>query len=344
MTTFPRNTDGQVCFVPPIGRDGWPPVADWTPEDWGWWLSQQGWTQAEIDQYLNHDRYAYGVGFAPTGERAGVHNAHELGVKWLYLPTPVGITLHSTRHSQVSNFLWGGAAGGTKSMSARWEAISCCLDPARENFRAIIVRRELEELRRTHLDAIDYEADLLCAAIGDKKAVKVTAAPPLATFPSTGAKIVFGFAASPGDENRYLGEHYDLFLGDEATMLQWKQIVGIQGRLRNDPKLNQKSRMILTTNPGGPSHDDCVRYFITKDVKPSENKLYKPEKWDFLQAKLWQNPYYMDPDGTFSSYEERLHMYDKERRQQLLDGDWNTVVGQFFPDFQPLTHMQSLAL
>lgn len=341
---FPRNTAGQVQFTPPAGRTGWPPVADWTDADWSWWLEQQGWTTDRIQAYLHNDRYLYGVGLTPNGERAGPHNAHELGVRWLYLPTPIGVTLHATRTSEeVTNFLWGGSAGGTKSMTARWEAIQCCLWPPRDDYRVIIVRRELEELRRTHLDKIDAEAAKICDALGDAKAIKVTNQPPLATFMHTGAKIVFGFAAAPGDELRYLSEHYDLFLGDEATTLHWKQIVGIQSRLRNDPKLNQKSRMILTTNPGGPSHDACMRHFITKAVSKEENPLYNPVRYQFLQAKLWQNPYFMSVDGSFSAYEERLHMFEPERRKQLLDGDWDAIVGQFFLEFDPLVHVHHFA-
>jgi hypothetical protein len=70
----------------------------------------------------------------------------------------------------VTNILWGGSAGGTKSMSARWEAISGCLFSGYEDYRAIIMRRELEELRRTHLDDIALEADKICEALGNPKA------------------------------------------------------------------------------------------------------------------------------------------------------------------------------
>ena len=340
---LPHNAAGDVQFIPPVGLTAWPPVQKWDEAIWGHWLSQHQWTPEQIAQYLDHDRFAFGVGITPTGEKAGPHNAYEAGVKWLYQPTPRGVTLHQTRtDSVVTNILWGGSAGGTKSMSARWEAIDGSLFSQREDYRAIIVRRELEELKRTHLDDIAMEADKINEALGNPKAVKVTTQPPVATF-ATGAKIIFGHCQNPDDHKKYLSEDYDLFVGDEATMLMWKQIVGIQGRVRNDTKINRIGRMVLTTNPGGPSHQDCVDHFITKTVDVTVNKKYKPENYQFIQASLYDNPYYMDADGSFETYETRLWMHDAERRKQLLDGDWSAVVDRFFTSFQASTHVRSVA-
>lgn len=327
-------------FTPPTGLTEWPPVAKWTDSEWSHWLAQHGWSQEQSDQYLQHDRYAYGVGFTPTSERAGPHNAHEEGVRWLYIPTPKGCTLHATRHSGVSNILWGGAVGGSKSMSARWEAIDGCL--RHQGYRAIIIRRELEELRRTHLDDISSERALLCEALGDKNAVKVTAQPPVATFEKTDAKIIFGHCKDAGDEEKYLSEGYDLFIGDEATQLQWKQTAGIASRLRSDTE--RIPRMILTTNPGGPSHQECVEHFIAKTVTPEQNQLYDPADYQYIKAALWDNPHYMDRDGSYTRYLKRLHSIpDPERRRQLLDGDWGAIVNQFFTSFHAATHVRASA-
>jgi phage terminase large subunit len=329
-------------FTPPPGLTLWPAVDKWTEIEWSHWLAQHGWTQEQADQYLQHDRYAYGIGFTPAGERAGPHNAHDDGVKWLYLPTPKGCTLHATRDSGVSNILWGGAVGGTKSMSARHEAIDGCL--RHQGYRAIIIRRELEELRRTHLDDIVAEARRICEALGDPKAIKVTAQPPVATFEKTESKIIFGHCKDKGDEEKYLSESYDLFVGDEATQLHWKQIAGIASRLRNDPKINRVARMILTTNPGGPSHHECLEHFITKKVSLDANAFYDPADYQYIKAALWDNPFFMDNDGSFTTYLKRLHVIpDPERRRQLLDGDWGAIVNAFFVAFDPLLHVRAFA-
>lgn len=340
---LPRNVAGDVQFVPPVGLTAWPPVEQWTEVEWGCWLGQHGYSPEEVAQYLDHDRFAYGVGFTPTGERARPHNAYDAGVKWLYKPTPKGVTLHKIKESPiVRNVLWGGAASGTKSTSARWEAIGAALFSGLENYRAIIFRRELEELRRSHLDKIDVEAKAICAVLGNDKAIKVTSQPPVATFLTTGAKILFGYAEHEGDEKKYQTEEYDLFVGDEATLLKWKQIVGIQSRVRADTKTGRFGRMILTTNPGGPSHEECVEHFITKTVSLAKNKKYDPAQFAFISAALYDNPFQMDADGSFESYESRLYMFEPERRRQLLGGDWSAIVDQFFGTFDPRLHVRSL--
>jgi hypothetical protein len=338
---LPRDAEGRVRFVPPAGLTKWPPVLQWDEVAWSTWLTQHGWSPEKIANYIDNDRFRYGIGLTPSGEKAGPHNAYETGVKWLYLPVPKAVLLHETKHTGIPNILFGGAVGGTKSTAARAEATSECLFSGKENYRALVIRRELEELRRTHLDAIASEATKICEALGDDKAVKVTAQPPVATFLRTGAKIVFGFAASPGDELRYLSENYDLFIGDEASLLQWKQIIAIAGRLRNDPKLNTVARMILATNPGGPSHQDLLNHFILKNVSAEENPGYLASDYTFIKSVLYDNPFLMSDLGDYWEYEKRLLAHEPERRRQLLEGDWSAIVNAFFPNFNPEVHVQA---
>jgi hypothetical protein len=342
VEVLPFDARGRVRFCPPIGQSRWRPVDRWSDDEWAWWLQQRGWDEAATLQYLNHDRYEYGFGVLPDGTLADATTAHEVGVRWLYNPTPKGVTLHAERKP---NILWGGAAGGTKSYGARWEALRCCFKY--EDFRVIILRRELEELRRTHLDKLERETMRFKAVFGEK-AVNLRTVPPVFSVEKTGAKIIFGHAAHAGDEDKYLSEDYDLFIGDEATQLKPKQIIGVAGRVRNDPKSNRPiGRMILTTNPGGPGHPYCVANFIKKTTRLEENPLYDPSDYVFISAMLYDNPYYMDPDGTYTTYEKRLWAYESEspeRRKQLLSGDWSAVVGQFFAEFRPQRHCHKLVV
>jgi hypothetical protein len=245
-------------------------------------------------------------------------------------------------HHWHPNKLWGGSAGGSKSYSARWEAIRSC--DSIEGFRCIFIRRELNELQRTHLDKIEKEIAAINRIRGGKERIKLTKVPALTTFTDTDAKIVWGHCQNKGDEEKYLSEDYDLFIGDEATRLLRTQIVGVAGRLRNDTKRNRSARMILITNPGGPAHDYCVSHFLTKLVDPADNPKYDPADYVFIQSSLYDNPYYMDADGTYTTYEKRLYAYAKERRLQLLNGDWTSVVGQFFAAFTEPTHVAVLPI
>lgn len=325
----------QVKFTPPKGTLLWPAVSTWTDLHWKRWLHGHHWTAAQITKYLRTDRYRYGLGFTRDGKLAGVADAND--AKWLYHPTPKGVTLHA---ATTPNILWGGSAGGSKSFGLRWEALRCSL--MYEDFRTLIVRRELEELRRTHLDKLEREVININQAAG-RKILSLGKQPPALVCETTGSKIIFGHVNSIGDEERYLSEEYDLFGGDEATRLLKKQIVGIAGRLRNDEKRHHRiSRMILTTNPGGPAHQYCVSHFIEKNVQPEENPRYDPNDYTFIKASLYDNPHLMDADGTYTNYEKRLYAYDEDRRRQLLDGDWSAIVGQFFGEFSEAGHVQTI--
>lgn len=328
-----------VRYLPPEGSSTWPPVHQWTDDLWRHWLRQHAWTDETITQYLDHDRYAYGFGLFRDGTLAGADDAQNVDVTWLYRPSPVGVQLHACG---VPNILFGGEAGGTKSYTARWHVLKHAW--SREHFRGIIVRRELEELLRSHWDKFEREVRLIGQAVGDPKAIRLTSRPALLAFEHNGAKIVGAHAHNNGDEEKYLTEDYDIFFGDESTQLLPKQVVGVAGRVRNDTKLNIPGQMILSTNPGGPSHDWHVRHFRTKQVSLIENPKYDPADYTFIRAQLHDNPFYVDSDGTFTSYEKRLAAHAPARRRQLMNGDWDSVVGQFFDGFHAARHVHRLSI
>jgi hypothetical protein len=333
--------DNPVRFLPPNGEEEWPPVEEWNDSHWGCWLRGHNdysflkpWDEAQIAQYLNHDRYVYGVGF---GEKKGQID------QWFYNPTPVAVPFHS---SKTPNILFGGAAGGSKSHSARWDALRHCL--AIPDFRAIIMRRTFEELKRNHLDRARGECERINAYLGKDVVNLITTEHEIRVDchgPGRESKIIFGHCQNLGDEERYLGDAYDAFYPDEAATFERKQIIGIAGRLRSE-KRGVVARLGATSNPGGAHTLWLKEWFIDRceDQIRTENPKYRKERYQFIQAMLYDNPYYMDPDGTYTNYEERLFAYDPERRRQLLLGDWTALAGQFFPEFSPSRHVAELSI
>ena len=323
--------ENPVRFVHPDGPDiEWPDVTDWTPKLWAHWLREHNkypflrhWTDPEIDQYLFVDRYTYGLGF---GRKTGVYDA------WFYLPNPVAIPFHS---SKIPNLLLGGAAGGSKSHSARHDAYRHGF--AIPEFRAIIMRRTYEELKQNHLDSARSECERMNAYFGKEVISLITTEHEIRVDchgPGRESKIIFGHCQHPGDEERYLGNAYDAFYPDEMATFEKKQIIGIAGRLRTK-KRGLVARLAGTSNPGGAHTLWLKDWFIDKNEAAvrQENPKYRADRYQFISAMLWDNPYYMDPDGTYTNYEERLFSYDPERRRQLLLGDWTALAGQFFPEF-----------
>lgn len=332
--------DDPVCFRPPNGEE-WPEIQLWTDDDWGFWLRQHNkypflhqWSESAITQYLKVDRYKYGVGFGRTANKID---------RWFYTPTPIAVPFHS---SKVPNILFGGAAGGSKSHTARWDALRHCF--AIPGFRAIIMRRTFEELKRNHLDKARSECEQINAYLGKEIAQLITTEHELRVNchpPGLESKILFGHCQNVGDEEKYLGDAYDLFIPDEMATFDKKQIIGVAGRLRSE-KRGIVARMAGTSNPGGAHTLWLKQWFIDKDTESirDENPRYRADRYQFLPAMLYDNPYYMDPDGTYTNYEERLFAYDPERRRQLLLGDWTALAGQFFPEFSTHRHVAEIAI
>lgn len=327
-----------IRFIPPSGPDAeWDSVSEWDASTWAHWLREhnkypflQHWGEQQIGEYVNRDRYRYGLGFGRAGDKSKT---------WFYLPNPVAVPFHA---SKCPNILFGGAAGGSKSHSARWDAYRhCFLIPG---FRCIIMRRTFAELKDNHLDWANVEAqrinDFLGKEIvqlytGEKKEILIDC-----HGPGNYSKIIFGHCQNVGDEEKYLGNAYDAFYPDEMATFEQKQIIGVSGRLRSE-KRHVIASLRGTSNPGGAHTLWLKDYYIDKQEAAirQHNPKYRAERYQFLGAMLWDNPYYMDPDGTYTNYEERLFAYDPERRRQLLMGDWTALAGQFFPEFSETHHV-----
>lgn len=338
--------DNPVRFIPPDGPDAeWPEVPLWTKAVWAHWLREhnrfsylQHWSEEAISQYLEVDRYKYGLGFGTAPNQANEDKT------WFYNPTPVAVPFHS---SKSRNILFGGAAGGSKSYSIRYDAYRHCF--AIPKFKAILMRRTFEELERNHLTDIRSEEARFNQFFG-KQIVNFVEKRHELVFDCHGlgneARIVFGHCQNVGDEEKYLGPAYDAFYPDEMATFEKKQIIGIAGRLRSE-KPGVVPRMAGGSNPGGAHTLWLKRWFIDKDeagIRAEENPKYQASRYSFIPAMLYDNPFYMDPDGTYTDYEERLFAYDPERRRQLLLGDWNALAGQFFPEFSEGTHVADIQI
>ncbi len=338
-----EELDEQLRFIPPGGEDAeWPDPRDWVDETWAHWLREHNkygylrqWSEEEIHAYLTRDRYTYGLGLS---RKPGPVE------QWFYNPAPVAVPFHS---SKTPNILFGGAAGGTKSHSARWDAYRHCL--AIPEFRAIIMRRTFGELKDNHIDKAHSEAQILDGFLGEKGRIRHIKDDFEVVFDVHGtgheSKLLFGHCQHVGDEEKYLGNAYDAFYPDEAATFEKKQIIGVAGRLRSSIR-GIVARLGATSNPGGAHTLWLKDYFIDKlgDKIRQENPRYREERYEFIGAMLYDNPYYMDPDGTYTNYEERLFSYDRERRRQLLMGDWTALAGQFFPEFDANRHVAALDL
>ena len=155
------------------------------------------------------------------------------------------------------------------------------------------------------------------------------------------AWLRFGHCEHDGDEDQYLSSEYEAVYPDEAATFTKKQVMGVASRLRTSlPGVSPVLR--LTSNPGGSQTLWLKQWFMDKTVGPDEDASYTPEDWGFIQSKLYDNPYLMDPDGSWATYSKRLSSLGPERSRQMLEGDWDAIAGQFFSEFRRDHHVRDL--
>lgn len=307
------------AFTPPSGRTVWPHVSRWGKDEWAHWcLQQDGWTSTRFDQYWL-DRQAYGLGI----------QAKKNDVRWLYQPSPRAVEFHKC---PALNLLFGGARGGAKSHSLRWDIHKRCL--ARQDYRAILFRRTFTELRDNHIDKIRLEINAGLPA-------EYKESDKLLVYPATGSTLRLAHCENEGDEDKYLSSEYDYVAPDELATFKKRQAVGIMGSVRST-KEGVTALFRASSNPGGAHTLWCADWFIDHAVTEDEDPYYQAADWAFIQSLLYDNPFLMDPDGTFRSYEKRLGPLSPERRRQLLEGDWSAIGGQFFPEISRTTHVIDL--
>ena len=315
--------EGYPQCLPPEGMETWPRVESWTPSLWSWWMRQGGASDDEVHAYLG-DLDAVTTAITVNGTR----------VIW-YRATPKGAQFH--RH-QAPTLLFGGAAGGAKSKTLREDAYRNAL--ATPHYRAILFRRTIPELKRSHIDKAKQEWDSrnrtaqmeIGRVIGDEEV----------RF-HNGSLLVFAHCQNPGDEAKYLSDEWDWIGIDELATFERDQAIGIMSRTRST-KEGIRAVVRCSTNPAGSQTKWVKQLFIDKSVNPREFPMYDPAQYGFIPSKLFDNPYLMDPDGTWATYAaNRLGMFSPIRRRQMLDGDWSALEGAFFAEFDPAVHIQDYA-
>ena len=265
------------------------------------------------------------------------------GYRVTYRPTQRQQLLHSTPATQI---LYGGAAGGGKSVGIRWDAYQFCLQ--NPGMAAYLFRKSRPELKRNHIDFIMTEIPQELASYNKQDAVLEFA---------NRSKLYFCFCDSDDDVKLYQGAEMHWLGLDEATHFTPFQINYLRTRLRlgsfqvRDTRF--LPRMVLATNPqGGPGHSIIKRVFVDpappetpfrdkttaiKERKDAAGEVVRP-KFEgkttiFIPSKMSDNPH-LDED-----YEGQFNGLPAELAKALIDGDWGTVVGAALHNLSEKRHM-----
>lgn len=193
--------------------------------------------------------------------------------------------------------LFGGAAGPGKSSALLMAALQYVHCP---DYAALIIRKTYADLARPGA-LMDMAHRWLAGSAAKWNSIKKEW-----TFPS-GAKIVFGYLASPGDEYQYQGSQIQTLIVDELTQIDHKQYLYLTTRIRRDATSNVPLRIRCASNPGGIGMAWVHARFL----------LAHNERRGFISARIEDNPH-LDAE----SYRQTFLELDDITRRQLLYGEW----------------------
>lgn len=230
---------------------------------------------------------------------------------------------HAAKESDV---LFGGAAGGGKSVALVAEAVKWC--SRYQGLRALLVRRSYGELAESILPALRKFG--FCAQMG----AKWNGAKYELRWPH-GSLLTLRYLETLDDASRRQGSEVQWLGADEATLL----VPGVLDFLRYERLRSGSGLPVVgvrvTANPGGPSHSEIKERYVTSTdngrhtVTDDHGMTIR-----FIRSLPQDNPH-LDP-----GYLKRLDAIpDSDRRAAMRDGDWDRFAGMMFPEFSEERHI-----
>lgn len=206
--------------------------------------------------------------------------------------------------NQIREMLYGGAAGGGKSVFMLAAALQYVDVPG---YAAILFRKTFSDLMLPGA-LIPMSQDWLGPFLKTGE-VRWQDKEKRYTFMETGATVSFGYLDAKGDYLRYQGAEFQFVGMDEVTHIDPEGYRYLFSRLRRLKGSNIPIRMRSSANPGGPFGDYYYQRFF---VDNEGNK-----KRVFLPAGLKDNPH-LDVE----EYRASLAELDPITRAQLEEGNW----------------------
>jgi len=239
-----------------------------------------------------------------------------------YEPTKLQGHFHESNADEI---LFGGAAGGGKSMAIIADAMKKCLK--HKNIAAYVFRRTYKESE----DILVPTAHLLIP----KETGKYSAKDHNIEF-NNGSSLRFRHCFKSNDMYKYQGAEINFLYIDELTHFTKEIYDYLKTRLRANINLHIEPKIRCTSNPGGIGHAWVKKRFIdlTEPFSFREEKVYsatlkktKAHTIQYIPARVTDNPH-ISQDYIFE-----LEKKPESMRKALLTGDWNTFAGQAFPEW-----------
>ena len=239
----------------------------------------------------------------------------------------------------ANNILYGGAAGGGKSIGVRWDLIDFCLNCP--NLFALLLRRQFQQLRNNHIVKMQQQLPKELAMWNESNS----------EFRFyNGARLVCRHLEHEKDVEDIQGWDIHICGVDEAAQFTPYQLSYIQSRMRlgdyrdflekeaeKNPKilpfLKRLPRLVMGSNPGGESHNFLKDNYVTAATPETEFTDEDGRSYIFIPATMRDNKY------IDKNYEAQFTGLPEFQRKQLVEGDWNTIAGAYFDCFSTKEHV-----
>lgn len=245
-----------------------------------------------------------------------------------FTPNPGPQTRFLSLPDENLDVLFGGAVGGSKSISLLMYAIRACV--RYPGLQAFWFRRTFPELEHSVLRMLarwGYGQPLGCKWRADKYELR---------FPGAGGSILtFAHAKNLQEATAYLSAEMNLLVIDERTTLPVDVVDMLYTRVRTGvpgvPVLGIRS----ATNPGDVGHSRVLSDYIEAtghgehEIDPDGNGRRRI----FIQSRIGDTP------QLGADYLRNLQGLPEKLRKAYLEGDWTVFAGQVFDEWRYDRHV-----
>ena len=233
-----------------------------------------------------------------------------------YEPLDIHVAFHE---SETINLLALGTRGTGKSTLLRNDAHARCLSIP--YFHALIIRRQLSQLRDSHLKFINREMKLLGGVFLNSPSNYI------AKYPN-GSTLRFAHCETDADVDNFLSSEYGALYFDELSTFTLDQFLKISAVARAPEDANYIAVVRCASNPLGRGAEWMKEWFVDKSVRLEDYPDYNPDDFEMQFSTLDDNP-----KLNRHEYLKRLRTLPEHIRRAWLYGEF-VIEGAYFSDFK----------